>query len=86
MKVEIVTENEDGTTVEKWSGPGAHEAALALVGEDWDVLAVPAELAASAERRLPPSSGRWLRRCSEEQAARALERRIAATWGVGRLP
>jgi len=72
MKAEVVTENEDGTKVEKWSGPGAYEAALALVGEDWDVLAVPAEVA-GAERRLPPSSGRWLRPCSEEQAARALE-------------
>lgn len=42
MKVEVVTENEDGSTLERWTGEGAYEAALALVEPDWLVLAVPA--------------------------------------------
>jgi hypothetical protein len=49
VKIEVEHVNPDRYTLERWTGEGALEAALGLVEEDWDVLAIPADVAAGQE-------------------------------------
>ncbi len=42
VKIEVTAVNPDGSQFEHWTGPGAWEAARALIEDDWQVLVEPA--------------------------------------------